>query len=107
MSVPTQVVKLVDQFKDQLQAAKSPQYKEAWVRVNYIDPLFKALGWDVHQENSGTLIHKEVVHEDSLRVEGAMKAPDYCFYNGGSGGSSSRRRNLPSTSSMAGPLPSR
>jgi hypothetical protein len=83
MSVPTQIVHLVDQFRDQLQAVKSPQYKEAWVRVNYIDPFFKALGWDVHQENSGTLVHKEVVHEDSLRVEGAMKAPDYCFYTGG------------------------
>ncbi len=83
MSVPAQVVKLVDQFRDQLQAVKTPQYKEAWVRINYIDPFFKALGWDVHQENSGTLFHKEVVHEDSLRVEGAMKAPDYCFYNGG------------------------
>jgi predicted type IV restriction endonuclease len=83
MSVPTQIVHPVDQFRDQLQAVKSPQYKEAWVRVNYIDPFFKALGWDVHQENSGTLVHKEVVHEDSLRVEGAMKAPDYCFYTGG------------------------
>ncbi len=83
MSVPTQVVKLVEQFKDERQAVKSPQYKEAWGRVNYIDPLFKALGWDVHNEKSGTLIHKEVVHEDFLRVEGAMKAPDYCFYSGG------------------------
>ncbi len=83
MSVPTNVVNLVEQFQDQLQAVKSPQYKEAWVRVNYIDPFFKALGWDVHQENSGALINKEVVHEDSLRVEGAMKAPDYCFYTGG------------------------
>ncbi len=83
MSVPAQVVKLVDQFRDQLQAVKTPQYKEAWVRTSYIDPFFKALGWDVHQEYSEALIHKEVVHEDSLRVEGAMKAPDYCFYNGG------------------------
>ncbi len=95
MSVPTQVVKLVEQFKDQLQAVKSPQYKEAWGRMNYIDPLFKALGWDVHNERSGTLIQKEVVHEDFLRVEGAMKAPDYCFYTGGRGSSSSRRRNPP------------
>jgi type I restriction-modification system DNA methylase subunit/predicted type IV restriction endonuclease len=83
MSVPAQVVKLVDQFRDQFQAAKSPQYKEAWGRMYYIDPFFKALGWDVHNENSGTLFHKEVVHEDTLRVEGAMKAPDYCFYTGG------------------------
>ncbi len=83
MSVPTQVVKLVEQFKDQLQAVKSPQYKEAWARMNYIDPFFKALGWDVHNEMSGTLIHKEVVYEDTLRVEGAIKAPDYCFYTGG------------------------
>ncbi len=30
MSVPAQVVKLVDRFRDQFQAAKSPQYKEAW-----------------------------------------------------------------------------
>ena len=49
MSIPTQVMNLVEQLRDELQAVKSPQYKEAWVRVNYIDPLFKALGWDVHQ----------------------------------------------------------
>ncbi len=83
MSVPTQVVKLVDQFKDQSQAVKSSGYKEDWVRRDYIDHFFKALGWDVDRQKSGPLIYKEVVHEASLKVEGAMKAPDYSFRTGG------------------------
>ncbi len=83
MPVPTEVIKLVEQFKEESQGVRSSEYKEAWVRIDYIDPFFKALGWDVDRQKSGPLIFKEVVHEDSLRVEGSMKAPDYCFYTEG------------------------
>ncbi len=58
MSVPTEVVKLVEQFKEELQTVRSSHFKEAWVRRDYIDPLFAALGWNVHNEKSGTLTHK-------------------------------------------------
>jgi hypothetical protein len=30
--------------------AESGRYKETEIRVEFIDPFFKALGWDVHNE---------------------------------------------------------
>ncbi len=79
MSVPTQAVKLVEQFKEELQAVKSSNFKEDWVRRDYIDPFFKALGWDVDYERRGSKFFREVVVEATLKVDGAMKAPDYAF----------------------------
>ena len=81
MSVPTKVVKLVEQFGKEAEAVRSSRFKEAWVRRDYIDPLFTALGWDVAYERRGAQMFREVILEDTLRVEGATKAPDYCFYN--------------------------
>lgn len=80
MSVPTEVVKLVEQFRTEAEAVRSSQYKEAWVRRDYLDPLFTALGWDVAYEHRDTRMYREVILEDTLKVEGATKAPDYCFY---------------------------
>ena len=53
MSVPAEVVKLVEQFGKEAEAVRSAQFKEAWVRRDYIDPLFTALGWDVAYERRG------------------------------------------------------
>ncbi len=80
MSVPTEVVKLVEQFGQEAEAVRSSRFKEAWVRRDYIDPLFTALGWDVAYEHRGAQMFREVILEDTLKVEGATKAPDYCFY---------------------------
>ncbi len=66
MSVPTQVVKLVEQFKEELQAVKSSDFKEAWVRRDYIDPFFGALGWDVSYQRRGPKLYREVMVEDTL-----------------------------------------
>ena len=81
MSVPKEVVKLVAQFRDESRTVQSTQYKEAWVRRDYLDPLFTALGWDVAYERRDAQMFREVILEDTLKVEGAIKAPDYCFYD--------------------------
>jgi len=53
--------------------------KEAHVRQDLIDPLFRALGWDVGNAARVAPQYCEVVVEDSLDVEGHQKAPDYTF----------------------------
>jgi len=75
------VVELVERFHKERDYLRSVSTKEILVRRAYIDPLFSSLGWDLgyHEQR---LIYREVVEEDSLRVEGAMKAPDYGFYLG-------------------------
>jgi predicted type IV restriction endonuclease len=84
MSVPGQVVGLVERFEADRKTYRSTAYKEQWVRQDFIDPLFEALGWDVVNK-SGVPVgpHRGVIPEDAIRVRGATKAPDYGFYIGG------------------------
>ena len=78
-----QVEQLVERFDRNLDAYKRPEYKEAHVRAEFIDPLFEALGWDVRNTKGYAEQYKDVVVEDALTVSGAVRAPDYCFRIGG------------------------
>lgn len=83
MPAPDKVLELVDRFDRNLNAYKQGRYNETQVRREFIDPLFKALGWDVDNEQGYAEAYKDVVHEDAIKVGGATKAPDYCFRIGG------------------------
>jgi len=78
-----QVAKLVERFARNLDVYKRADYKEARVRVEFVDPLFEALGWDVRNEQGHAEQYKDVVHEDAIKISGATRAPDYCFRVGG------------------------
>jgi hypothetical protein len=58
-------------------------FNETQVRVEFIDPLFKAFGWDIHNELGYAEAYKDVIHEHSIKIGDATKAPDYCFRIGG------------------------
>jgi predicted type IV restriction endonuclease len=79
----SQVEQLVERFARKLDAYTRVEYKEAQVRAEFIDPLFEALGWDVRNTRGYAEQYKDVVHEDVLKVGGAVQAPDYCFRIGG------------------------
>jgi hypothetical protein len=81
--VPQKVVALIERFERNRDAYRSNEYNEAQVRLEFIDPFFKALGWDVYNEKSYAETYKDVVHEDAIKVGGATKAPDYAFRIGG------------------------
>jgi hypothetical protein len=84
MSVPEIVHRLVDRFHSNIDAYKSGKFKEARLRVDFIDPLFgKALGWDIYNEQGRPEAYRDVVYEDDIKVGGGTKAPDYGFYIGG------------------------
>ncbi len=83
MSLPKEVKKLVERFRDNRDVYCSSAYNEAQARHEFIDPFFKALGWDVNNEKGYAEAYKEVIHEDAIKVGGATKAPDYCFRIGG------------------------
>lgn len=83
MTAPVQVIELVERFSRNLDVYKRPEYKEAQVRVEFIDPFFEALGWDVRNVRGYAEQYKDVVHEDALKVGGGTRAPDYCFRVGG------------------------
>jgi hypothetical protein len=84
VTVPYAVVDLVERFRADHAAYRSTSYREDWIRKDFIDPFFEALGWDVTNKKGVPVgPHREVVPEDAVRVRGATKAPDYGFYLGG------------------------
>lgn len=83
MPVPATVLELVERFKANEAAYRSGHYNETQVRREFIDPFFECLGWDVNNRQGYAEPYKDVVHEDSIRIDGAKKAPDYCFRIGG------------------------
>jgi hypothetical protein len=74
---------LIERFKNNIVSYKSGQYNETQVRREFIDPLFKLIGWDVDNEQGYAEAYKDVVHEDAIKIGGKTKAPDYCFRIGG------------------------
>ena len=83
MSVPQIILELVERFDRQRDAYRSPQYNETQLRREFLDPFFKALGWDIDNERGYAEAYKDVIHEDAIRVGEGTKAPDYCFRIGG------------------------
>jgi hypothetical protein len=82
-TIPQQVLDLVDRFDRNRDAYKSANYNETQARREFLDPLFKALGWDIDNEQGYAEAYKDVIHEDAIKVGEATKAPDYCFRIGG------------------------
>ncbi|MBT2559572.1 N-6 DNA methylase [Hymenobacter sp. ISL-91] len=74
-----EIARLVENFTHQLPDYKRGRYSETEVRIHYINPFFKALGWDVNNDNGASSAYCEVVHEAKVRVGKATKAPDYLF----------------------------
>ena len=83
MNVPKEIKKLVERFRENRDVYCSSAYNETQARREFIDLLFKALGWDVANEKGYAEAYKEVIHEDAIKVGGATKAPDYAFRIGG------------------------
>src|SRR5438046_6510137 len=83
MPAPPVIAELVERFEQQGDAYKSGQYNEAQLRKEFVDPMFKALGWDMENISGYAEAYKDVIHEDAIKIGGATKAPDYCFRIGG------------------------
>lgn len=83
MPAPEIVHQLVKRFEENIDSYRSSRYNETQLRREFLDPFFEALGWDVFNKAGYAEAYKDVIHEDSLQVEGAAKAPDYAFRIGG------------------------
>ena len=83
MEAPQEVLKLVERFKENRDSYVADDYKEIRLRIEFLDPFFKALSWDVNNEQGYAEAYKDVIHEDAIKVGSATEAPDYCFRIGG------------------------
>jgi type I restriction-modification system DNA methylase subunit len=79
LAAPKEIIDLVERFERNLPEYQSNTYKEAQTRQEFINPFFKALGWDMDNEQGWSEAYKEVLHESSLKVGSTTKAPDYAF----------------------------
>ena len=73
------ITELITRFEDQYSSYKRTDYNETQTRRDFIDPFFKALGWDIDNELGYAESYREVIHEDRVKVGSATKAPDYSF----------------------------
>ena len=81
--LPESVARLVERFRANRENYMSSDYNEANVRMEFIDPLLEALGWDVQNKRGFAEPYKPVRVEDSLRIAGKARAPDYSLRIGG------------------------
>jgi TaqI-like C-terminal specificity domain/N-6 DNA Methylase len=79
MSAPPKVAELVERFRENRDSFHASTYNETQVRVEFIDPLFETLGWDLANRRGVSEQFKDVVHEESLKAGGTSRAPDYSF----------------------------
>ena len=77
------IKELVERFRYNLDVYKKSSYNEAQVRIEFINPFFEALGWDVSNKQGYAEQYKDVVHEDTIKVGHSTRAPDYSFRIGG------------------------
>ena len=73
----------VRQYAMRIKEYTRPAYNETEVRVEFVNPFFKALGWDVDNEAGLPQHTREVTHEATVLVEEEghkrSKKPDYSF----------------------------
>ena len=75
MTARQEIQELVAKFERGRALYGNPNYNEAQLRQEFVNPFFRALGWDVSDS-------KQVLHEARLRSGGSTKHPDYTFLAG-------------------------
>lgn len=84
MAVPQQIIELVETFKKNEHIYKDPtKYDEENTKIDFINPFFEALGWDVYNKKNLSPLYKDVEFESSVKVGKKTRAPDYAFRIGG------------------------
>ncbi len=82
-SFTEELSRLVTKFERQFSAITEQDYSEARLRQDYLDPFFRALGWDL--ENRADLVQakREVEIESRTDIAGRAKRADYLFRTDG------------------------
>lgn len=75
----TELTRLVAQFEKNFALYQRPTYDEASVRQEFLNPLFRALGWDVENRRGLIPQHREVEVESRTAITGRQKRADYLF----------------------------
>jgi len=77
-TAPASIHKLVETFEQNLDEYRSTK-NETELRLQFLNPFFTALGWDVDNLQGARETEKEVAHEFSVEIDGQQKKADYAF----------------------------
>jgi len=83
MAAPPAIRELVSTFARNRDSYRSDAFNELQLRHQFLNPFFASLGWDVENRQGYAEAYKDVVLEESIKVGGATRAPDYSFRIGG------------------------
>jgi len=78
-NVPEIIEKLVERFERDIDSLKSATYNETELRADFVNPFWKALGWDMTNEKGYAMQYRDVKQEYPLKTGLTTEAPDYCF----------------------------
>jgi type I restriction-modification system DNA methylase subunit len=73
------IAELAEKFSSQIESYENEDYNETQTRRDFIDPFFKALGWDIDNEQGFSESFREVLQEFSVKIGTSNKKPDYAF----------------------------
>lgn len=77
------LTRLTTSFTKNLALYRSAGYDEASVRIDYLNPFFRALGWDLENHASAAQSLREVQIETRVSIGGTKKRADYMFRTNG------------------------
>jgi hypothetical protein len=83
VNMPPEVARLIERFADHRAEYQSSSYLEARVRVDFINPLFSTLGWDIANTLGRSESDRDVITEGRIQTSEGLKAPDYIFQANG------------------------
>ncbi len=75
--------RLVAKFDGQFAAGVDPAYNEARLRQDFLDPFFRALGWDLENDAGLVQSQREVEIESRTDIAGRARRADYLFRTDG------------------------
>lgn len=76
---PKRITDLVAKFNQDVDKYRSKDFKELPLRGQFLNPVLEALGWDPTNKSIASYADREVIQEDSVKIGGFDKAPDYAF----------------------------
>ena len=59
MPAPKEILELVERFQSNRETYENQHFNETETRIQFLNPLFKALGWDVDNEKGYPLCQYE------------------------------------------------
>lgn len=72
---------LVEKYSSNRSSYLKPTYNETQLRIDFLDPLFELLGWDIKNRACKPTNEREVLLEEALKADVSenSKKPDYTF----------------------------